>query len=316
MIESINIAYATGRDFQLTIVSLESLISHLKYNAHANIYILVDDSFTTKYKKKFISYIKLIKNIHIHFIRVDGYENAFQKMQRISNITYFRLSIPESICCDKIIYLDNDVIIRKDITELWEYNISGYYAAGVLAPWYVLEANHDEYGRLSGIQDMTGYVNAGVLLLNLRKIREDGLAPLLKNEAFQKYPSQDQDIINKFLGSKMLHLPYKFNLMTKYASWDEERLKTLFGEKEFLEARNSPVIIHYADSIKPWNSRNSPYASEWHREAKKNKKIYFQIMKRYWVHIMLKKLKNFVKEFVLPPAYWRLLRKFVLKENC
>ena len=62
---------------------------------------------------------------------------------------------------DKILTIDCDTIVDQDISELWEFPLDGYYFAGVREPW-----NTDFYGQM--------YTNAGVLMLNLKKLREDG----------------------------------------------------------------------------------------------------------------------------------------------
>jgi len=60
---------------------------------------------------------------------------------------------------DKILSLDIDTIVTENIDELWDIDISNYYIAGV--------RDTPEFNK-NGL-----YVNGGVLLCNLKKIRED-----------------------------------------------------------------------------------------------------------------------------------------------
>lgn len=64
----------------------------------------------------------------------------------------------------KILYLDNDVLARKDFTELYNQDIKEYELAGIL----------DYYGKwfFKNKQIEFNYINSGVLLLNIDKIRE------------------------------------------------------------------------------------------------------------------------------------------------
>lgn len=68
---------------------------------------------------------------------------------------------------DKILYLDNDVLCRGDLGEFYHQDLTDYELAGCL-DYYGRWFFHNDYTRLD-------YLNSGVLLLNLAKIRETGL---------------------------------------------------------------------------------------------------------------------------------------------
>ena len=63
---------------------------------------------------------------------------------------------------DKILYLDIDMMAAKDISELYNIDISEYEYAAV----------REKYGSKIIRPD---YINAGMLLLNMNKIKETGL---------------------------------------------------------------------------------------------------------------------------------------------
>ena len=107
----------------------------------------------------------------------------------------------------KFIYLDTDVIINNDISELFNIDISNYEIACVkdIYNW----ASPSRWGTKN-------YFNAGVLLLNIDKIRETGYfkkARHLVNTKKMLYC--DQDALNKTVTSKLM-LPVKFNAKDKY----------------------------------------------------------------------------------------------------
>ena len=68
---------------------------------------------------------------------------------------------------EKVLYLDADSLILGSFKELWETNIENYYVAGVLdvGPDYVKTA--------VGLSKDVNYINAGVLLINLKKWRNE-----------------------------------------------------------------------------------------------------------------------------------------------
>lgn len=125
----------------------------------------------------------------------------------------------------KMLYLDYDIMANKDITSLYDMDISEYEFAGVL----------DHYGK---IFFYPSYCNAGVLLLNLEKIKQTQLfakcRELLKEkEIFLS----DQTVLNKF-STKKLIIPRMFN----------EQKKT----------KNDTVIRHFCKTIVwvPFRTKN------------------------------------------------------------
>ena len=105
---------------------------------------------------------------------------------------------------DKILYLDIDMMANGDISELYNIDISEYEYAAV----------KEKYGSIFIWPD---YINAGMLLLNMKKIKETGLLKkareLIKNK---KMLFADQDAIyrattKKLLISRIYNEQSKFN---------------------------------------------------------------------------------------------------------
>jgi lipopolysaccharide biosynthesis glycosyltransferase len=108
---------------------------------------------------------------------------------------------------DRILYLDNDVICRKNCSDFYYQDISNHELAGVL----------DHYGKWffrTHIFKMD-YINSGVLLLNLKMIRETGLFEKCRVLCcHEKMFMPDQSAINKLSGTKIIQ-PRKFNEQRK-----------------------------------------------------------------------------------------------------
>lgn len=104
---------------------------------------------------------------------------------------------------NKILYLDIDMMVAKDISELYNTNIEEYEYAAV----------REKYGSKIIRPD---YINAGMLLLNMKKIRETKLLEkareLIKRK---KLIFADQDAIF-WSTSKKLLLPRKYNEQSKF----------------------------------------------------------------------------------------------------
>ena len=100
---------------------------------------------------------------------------------------------------DRILSLDIDTIINKDISELWNIDMTGYYIAGCK------EARKtDKYGYL--------YLNAGVMMYNLKEFREYGMDDRLLNELNTvKYKYCEQDAMSKLCKGHALEIDSTYN---------------------------------------------------------------------------------------------------------
>lgn len=78
---------------------------------------------------------------------------------------YFSDLLPNE---NKIIYLDLDVMIEKDIFEFWNIDLQGKEVAGVV------DTKFYSIHPVPYIKDISNYVNAGVLLMDLKRMRENG----------------------------------------------------------------------------------------------------------------------------------------------
>ena len=111
-------------------------------------------------------------------------------------------------------------------------------------------------------------MNAGVLLLNLKAIREEGLEGVFASLLERNFSSQDQDILNLACRGRIKLLPFKYNVMTKYDVYssslhENSYLKDWVSAEEWDEGRSLPTVIHYADRRKPWKDMSSLYAEAW-----------------------------------------------------
>lgn len=91
---------------------------------------------------------------------------------------------------DKILYLDTDVLCRKDCSEFYNQDISEYEVVGVL----------DHYGKWFFRNNILkkDYINSGVLLLNILKIKETKLFEECRQLCKEKEMFMpDQSAINK-----------------------------------------------------------------------------------------------------------------------
>lgn len=202
-------------------ISILSLLKNIKENL--NIYVL------TINLKNEIYNIKGISDDTIDFLDrkvKEVSEESFVKKIDITNL--FKTQVPTvnmetrfTPCCmlrlfadelkeipSKILYLDTDVVVRRDFTkDFYNLDIENYEMAGVL----------DHYGKWFFKKNIFkfDYLNSGVLLLNMDKIRETGLFKNARKMCIEKKMFMpDQSALNKLCKFKKI-MPRRYNEQRK-----------------------------------------------------------------------------------------------------
>lgn len=165
--------------------------------------------------------------------------------------------LPQDI--DKVIYVDCDTIFAGSLRELWETDISGHYAG------MVNDIRGASHRKLLGIPGKGKYYNSGLLLINLKKWREEYIEQKFIDYIAEQggyVPIVDEGVLNAVLDGKILCLPLKYNVATMmYAFSYREFLKIgrpyeYYSEEEAKEACEHPVTVHFTNNfympIRPW----------------------------------------------------------------
>lgn len=193
------------------------------------------------------------KDILFYELSEDDFKDFPVGEAYINLTTYFRLVIQDKLPdIDKVIYLDCDTIVNGSLKELWNTEMGDYAVAGVR------DRVNDSirlYNRLRyPMHD--GYINAGVLLINLKKWRELHVFDRAKEiaKAMPKaLKNHDQDIINILFHDNKLMLPFRYNLLEYYLYVEEWLYLDRKYYPEIIDACNNPAIIHFCMPQKPWH---------------------------------------------------------------
>jgi len=175
----------------------------------------------------------------------------------ISAATTYRLALPRvvppEVC--RVLYLDSDMVVVRDISELWRTDLGGHPVAAVLDPGVDAAAFAARWGLPP---ERPAYFNAGVFLLDLAAIRADGLfdAALEFLAANQSVlPFRDQDALNYALWQRWLQLD---------PIWNMQRTMAIAGMNagpNGVGVHRRPGIVHFTTEHKPWlPGAYTPYA--------------------------------------------------------
>lgn len=153
---------------------------------------------------------------------------------QINEMSYGRILIPELIPESRALYLDSDIVVDHNLSDLFTLDMGEHPIAAVPDLLY------------------TDNFNSGVLLFNMPKLKEtpDLVQQLLQAGNNDQLVEGDQSVLNSFFAKTYLHLPLKYNwaigydfLCFYYPAYDHN----------YFEKTATPgEIIHYTSPTKPW----------------------------------------------------------------
>jgi lipopolysaccharide biosynthesis glycosyltransferase len=164
----------------------------------------------------------------------------------------YRLFIPKLIPDKRVLYVDVDALIIKDISALWNIGLGDNLLAACIDTWAQRESP-DYHRDVLGMTD--SYINDGVILLNNEKLKSEGLFEkwvALTNEECERLNIPDQDVINKTTEHRRLFLDPIYN--TAFCTLPDPKYPnpvTGFPEDDI-------CVVHWAGPSKPWQFVFSP----------------------------------------------------------
>ena len=196
----------------------------------------------------------------------------------ITHTAYLRLMaarlIPDDI--EKVIYLDSDVLVKDDLSKLWELDPQDNYclaAVDIAVPYidanevvdtqsraakpYVMAYQPIQNWRELGLDGSANYFNSGVMVLNLKLWRDDNIEEQLfrclrENSAYVW--CWDQYALNVVFAGRWGQLEPRWNQGGHVFEYPDESCSPI-DENDFVAMRDDPAIIHYTTMFKPWDYR-------------------------------------------------------------
>ena len=203
---------------------------------------------------------------------------------------YYRLVIWELLKnYDKVIYLDSDLVVNGDISELFNVAVDGFYVAAAndidWLSWYL----SDEIRRVRVENDLKtvnpyDYFNSGVMIFNIKELRENvKVDDVLELAGSKEWLLVDQDVLNVVCSGKVKYLPEEWNVLMDYndhmglSRLEKARVIPKLQYERYLKARKNPKIAHYAGAQKPWQFFNCDM-SEYFWKYARNTSYYERIL--------------------------------------
>lgn len=241
--------------------AMQSILEHT--DSKICFHILHDETVSEENKRK-LKQVAHQKGDVIEFHQIDSaeFECIKDRTQGFTIGTMFRCMLPELLPdLSKIVYLDADIFVNTDIKELWEFDICDYCLAGVVDEGVIKFHTPNILYKYPKI-DRNQYFNAGVLCMNLTKIKQIGnlrdlVVEFLVNNPEATYP--DQDAFNVLFHNNILYLDSSWNQFVY--SHREENIDTLnpgiyhFAADVLVVYSNSKIDMEYFKTLcrTPWS---------------------------------------------------------------
>lgn len=261
-------------DFFVPYVSatLQSLIEHCSNKYNYDICFLHTD-ISKDNQDNLITMAEEYDNISIRFINILSlvYSLKLVANNHVSVQTFYRL-LTNNIFSNykKVLYLDSDLIILRDVAELYYTDLQDNLLAATIDPDHAGEYN----GAIPGVKKYTSevlklsnpyqYFQAGVILFNIEEFNKQfSEKELIEYAQKREFMYVDQDVLNILCEKKVTYIDMRWNVMT---DCNHFRMNGIIRRaprdiyNAYMKSREMPYIIHYAGNEKPWNSPLSDYA--------------------------------------------------------
>lgn len=277
--DEINIAFAVDNTCldQVAVVIASILASGAAPSA-LQFFIVLDGSAEVA-RQKLAAWT--VRPPHLTLVPAD---NPFTPRTRayISSAALLRTQLPELLpALDRVLYLDADIVVRRDVAELYRSELGGQPVGGVADLGFYMMMRREQIRRETRLRDYFArlgidprrslYVNSGVLLMNLAALRWldfSARALAFSNARGAELITMDQCLINTLLSGHIAELDARWNACGHMIRQPRHHhyLARRFQRGLALQ-QAEPWLIHYTGPDKPWNSAAVWRGDDWWQHA-------------------------------------------------
>ena len=266
----IPIFFATDDNYvPFVAVAMKSLLDNASKEYFYNIHILTDDGIPEKHVEMLKA--NMTPNSKLIIDEVDPFIQTIENNLNMSLRDYYTISIFYRLFISelypdyhKAIYLDCDIVVPGDISEMYNIDTEGNIFGAIVDDVIASNPDFRVYAREGVGVDDDKYFNSGVLLMDLDKYREEDILnrfiSLLTTYNFET-AAPDQDYLNALCKDKIKYLDKSWDLMPVGNDYT--------GEIN---------LIHYNNFRKPWSYDDVPYGDVFWKYAEQTN-FYEDILK-------------------------------------
>ena len=273
-LSKVNICFAIDDNYAMYLkVALRSLLHNRNREFGYHVLILHTD-VTKEHQDEIVKVAEKEEGVEVVFVDVTKEASLVHCdiNSYMSIATTYRLLLLSDMFShyEKILYLDSDLVVEGDISELFfcqmnDFPVAAVEETGFRQMSYAKKAvfingslpyNVDNYRTEAlKMKHPERYFNAGVVLFDLKKCRECVTFEDVLNVVRSKnYFYNDQDILNILFDGQVCLLDYSWNYQNNVEAFLARRPE-LYGPMYSDVKREFPNVIHYVSSYKPWKDQ-------------------------------------------------------------
>lgn len=255
--KNIAVAFSTDEYYMPYLATaIESIVLNAKEENNYDIIILGKD-LSELSRSELINRYSKHSNISIRFFDPSEYiaTSGLTTWENYPEAIYFRLALFNMLeMYNKVLYLDVDIIVLEDISELFEIDLKDNLLgatldSGVISRYLEEEEIKNYIDDFVVLKNPKNYFNSGVICFNLKEFRNCiKISDVLSTIKEKKWKYPDQDVLNKLCEGKVEIFEKKWNVQVNVL----QECKSQSYEMKFKEALQNPAILHFAGD-KPWN---------------------------------------------------------------
>ena len=204
----INVCFIADNNYVLpTMTAINSIVSSNK--REVNVFVVACE-LTRQNIDLLESLSKDGVKVKVIVIDKNPYGEVGERHSHVSKAAMLKFALPQIFSdLDKMLYLDGDILVLKDLSNLYNVDLEDNYVAAVID--MAGELHFKQHRRINTKR----YFNSGVMLLNLKKMREDDITQALlenkKKDTLRTF--MDQDAFNITMDGKVIFLSPEYNMM-------------------------------------------------------------------------------------------------------
>lgn len=287
-------------------VTIHSLIKYADSRKQYRLIVLTEDMSEAHWKR----ICNLAReNVSIERVNVFQYmkERNIKTMGHLSKEASYRLLVGELFPeYTKVLYLDCDIIIRKDVSVLFDEELGEYLLGASRGKLFGYTNRYIKEELRIGTED---YFNSGVLLINIPQFRKHRIGEMgLKMLEEKTYWCQDQDVLNILCQDKVKWIDGRWNVEWEHLTPSGEDLILDKGRKDMLTYEKDPYIIHYTTKYKPWDHPEIDLAEYFWNKAKETV-FYEELLQLGAVNRMMERLAEPTEAFRRYRFPWKQVKQ-------
>lgn len=243
--------------------------------------VVLHNGITEPNKATMREFLEAPGKASVRFVEVGPYVDRYKLSTNNAHIgveTYYRFLIQEIMpWYDKVLYLDSDLAVLGDVSQLYQMDLGSNLLAAAHDIDFLGNLNMNDGARLKynektlHMADPYGYFQAGVLLLNTAEMRKlHPVSEWLELASNTKLIYNDQDVLNVACEGRVTYLGWEWNVMHDCG----QRVANVFSFAPtdalagYNASRSNPRIIHYAGFEKPWKFPTCDFAAQYWKYAR------------------------------------------------